>query len=89
MRFEPCIVQPLKRDIDGGKADVFIHEFRPPKQPWTYTMVVIGNFASDAITLKIRPWPVSVERMSYKSGKLEICVDVELEELYAILRKFR
>ena len=33
-------VQPLKRDIDGGKTDIFVHEFRPPKRPGSYRITV-------------------------------------------------
>merc|ERR1712062_299840 len=89
-------VQPLKRDIDGGKADVFIHEFRPPKRPGTYTMVVrpppfssggSEAFKSDTITLKVRE-PISFGTMEYAAGKLKICIGVEPDELYALLPKY-
>ena len=42
-------VQPLKRDIDGGKTDIFVHEFRPPKRPGSYKIVVRHGFKNNKL----------------------------------------
>jgi len=76
-----------QREIDGGKSDVFIHQFRPPRSVGEFHFIP-GGSSQEIRRLVVREEPL-LGPVSFESPTLKVCGNIADEELSLISDKYR